>query len=254
MKILDTKFVKSFLTALKFLTCLPVKISKEDPDSSELSDSVVFFPIVGLVLGLILVICNFVFSIFLPAALVKIFLIGILVLITGGLHIDGLSDTVDALFSGKNKDRALEIMKESTVGPMGVVAIFGSLAIKYVVLLGLSGPGLYAVLLLFPVMGRIAMVIACWLFPYARSEGTAKVFVGNVNVRKVQIAILVTLIISFILQGFRGLMILGYVILATVLLGKYFVKKYDGITGDILGFINEVGEIVALLGATIVIF
>lgn len=190
---------------------------------------------------------------FLPTSIVKLILIVFLIIITGGLHLDGLSDTVDAVSSRETGDRALEIMRETTIGPIGAASVFIFLLAKYILLGEFFGTRLYAMLLLFPMIGRMGMVTACWMFPYARKEGIGKAFIGNAGVKEFMIAGLISFIVGFLLFGLRAIFILGFVILIVALIGRYFTKRFGGITGDILGFFNELGELVALLGGTVVI-
>jgi len=246
------KTIKPFLIALQVLTCFPVRLRKQ-PTVIESRKSLMFFPVIGLLLGSLLIGIEYLLSYVLAESLVKLLLLGTLVVITGGLHLDGVADTVDALVARKGRKESLQIMKDSTIGPMGVMAILGCLTIKYVVLLEFFIPRLYLVLLFFPLIGRMAMVFACRLFPYARGEGTGQAFIGKGGKIELIIAGLISIVTSYILLGPRGLIILGVVFVITILAGRLFVKKFGGITGDILGFMNEVGELVALIGAIIII-
>ena len=218
---------------------------KGEIDSVLLRKSIVFFPLVGLMLGGILVGLGFLLAGILPYTIVKLLLVIFLVIITAGLHLDGLADTIDAIASRKSREEALRIMKESTIGPMGVMAIVGCLLLKYFSFFEISG---YRAYLFFPMIGRMAMVIACRAFPYAREEGTGKAFIGNVSNFTIVVVLLISFVTSFVLMYYRGIIIMGIVIVLTVIAGKYFVEKFGGITGDNLGFINEVGEIIALIG------
>lgn len=244
--------MRLFLVALEFLTILPIRLRKET-DSKELAKSIMYFPVVGLFLGICLVILEYILSYFFPTSIVRLVLIGFLIFITGGLHIDGLADTIDALASRKKSEDALKIMRESTVGPIGASCIFIFILAKYIALGEFFGGRLYAMFLLFPMAGRMGMVTACCLFPYARAEGTGKAFITKGAAKEFIISGTISFIAGIILFRARALFILGSVIIIVVILGKYFTKKLGGITGDILGFINEIGELVALLGGTMVL-
>lgn len=243
--------LRLFLISLSFLTCIPVRL-KNKIKNEEFAKSIAFFPVIGLILGLLLILSEYLLTFILPGSIVKLLLVVILITLTSGLHIDGLADTVDALVSRKNKEDALRIMKESTIGPMGAMAIFGCLALKYLALQEFFYPTIYKLLLFFPLIGRMAMVTACWQFPYARNEGTGKVFIGKGGVKEFVIAGTVSLIVSFLLFSFKGLFILIITIISTIFLGNFLVKKFGGITGDNLGFLNELGELIALIGATVI--
>lgn len=238
-----------FLVALQFLTILPIRIKKE----VRLAKSLAYFSLVGLFLGLCLVVLEYILAYFLPTSIVRLILIVFLIAITGGLHLDGLADTIDAIASRKTGENGLKIMRESTIGPIGVISILVFLLAKYIAIGEFFGWRLYAMLLLFPMVGRMGIVTACYLFPYARDEGTGKIFIGNAGIKEFIIAGLTSFVVGFLLFGPRALFILGCVIVVVVFIGKYFTRRFGGITGDTLGFINEIGELVALLGGTVII-
>lgn len=244
--------LRLFLIAVQFLTRLPVRLKKK-AEPQEFSKSLVYFPIIGLLLGLGLVFTEYILAYFLPVSIVKLYLVCLLIVITGGLHLDGLADTIDALASGKCGKEALRVMAEGSIGPIGVAAVIICLATKYLVLLEFFGTKLYCVLLLFPMLGRMAIVTGCWLFSYARSEGIGKVFIDKNNSKEFMISFIITLIASVFLIGIRGIVILGCIILLVTLFGRYFSNRFGGITGDNLGFMNELGELVALVGVIVVI-
>lgn len=249
---LATFYMRLFLVALQFLTRLPIRLKKE-ADPKELGKSLAYFPLVGLFLGICLVVLEYSLSYFFPTSIVRLVLIAFLIFITGGLHIDGLADTIDAIASGEKGDDALKIMRESTVGPIGATCVFISILAKYIALGEFVGGRLYAMLLLFPMAGRMGMSTVCLLFPYARKEGTGKAFVSKGTTKEFIISGTISFIAGIILFRTRALFILGSIILIVMLTGKYFTKKFGGITGDIVGSINEIGELVALLGGTMVI-
>ena len=246
------KQLRLFLAAAQFLTIFPIRLKKEiNPE--EFGKALVYFPVVGLFIGLLLIFIEYIGSFFLPASVLKICLILFLIIITGGLHLDGLADTVDAVASRKKGEDALRLMREGTIGPLGAAAVMISLAVKYLVLMEFFGLKLYAVLLLFPLMGRIGIVTGCFLFSYARNEGTAKFFIGKHNRVGFVIAFVISFIAGAFIMGIRGLFILASIIFVVNVFGRYFTNRFGGITGDSLGFMNECGELVFLIGATVII-
>lgn len=246
------KQIRLFLIALGFLTILPVKPNGE-VDESEITSSAVYFPLVGFFLGIILVVLEYLTACFLPMSVVILILLTAMVIITGGLHLDGFADTIDALASGKSGKAGLELMHRGNTGPAGAGAITLSLAMKYFTISEFFGIGLYRALILFPMLGRMAVVLGCWLFPYARSSGTAKPFVKKIALKDFMVSFIITFIASIILSGIRGLAIMGFIMLLVIISGKYLVKRFGGITGDNLGFINELSELIALLGLCVVV-
>lgn len=240
--------MRLFLTALGFLTILPVRVKSENQ-----AGSLAFFPLAGLFLGVCLVVLEYILAYSLPASLVRLILIAFLIFVTGGLHLDGFADTVDAIASGEKGDTALRIMREPAVGPVGAAAVFLLLLAKYITLGEFFGWRLYAMLLFFPMAGRMGMVVMCWMFPYARNEGTGMAFVQNAEIKQLITAFLTALMAGVFLYGMRAVFILGFIFIVAILFGKFFVRRVGGITGDTIGFINELGELVALIGGTVVI-
>ena len=129
--------MKSLWLAIQFLTTIPINIKYKD--EKELPHALIFFPFVGLLLGLILAgINHLLFILNFNDLLSNVILIISLILLTGGIHLDGLADTFDALASRKNKEEMLEIMRDSHIGVMGVLSIVSILLLKISVLSSLS--------------------------------------------------------------------------------------------------------------------
>src|SRR3989338_5804758 len=121
--------MSSFLFALQFLTIIPVNIRHIDEKRS--AKAVIFFPLVGLFLGLILAAVNNLLLFFkFEGLLINTILVISLAILTGGLHLDGLADTFDALLSRKNKEQMLEIMRDSHIGAMGVLSLISVILLK----------------------------------------------------------------------------------------------------------------------------
>jgi len=240
----------SFLLALQFLTIIPIKINAIDRE--KFSQAMVYFPLVGLLLGFILFGINSLFFFFDFAQIsIDIILVISLAALSGGMHLDGLSDSFDAFLSRKNKQEMLEIMRDSHAGVMGVLSIISAILLKiallYAVSLTLKGKSL----LLLCVFSRWAMVFTMLLFPYARQEGKAKAFIENINIRVIAIATLITLIAAFLIWQINGLIVFAVIALSVFFIGKFINKKIGGITGDTLGAINEITEMVTLFAITI---
>ncbi|MBI5123898.1 MAG: adenosylcobinamide-GDP ribazoletransferase, partial [Candidatus Omnitrophica bacterium] len=118
--------MSSFLAALQFLTIVPISIKKISV--KQISRAVIYFPIVGLLLGLALWAADYLLILAQFDPLISnIIIVVLLIIATGGLHLDGLSDTSDALFGGRDKTEMLRIMRDPHVGTMGVLAIISTL-------------------------------------------------------------------------------------------------------------------------------
>jgi len=241
----------SILSAFQFLTILPFKVKRLTDGA--LAWAVVFFPIVGLVLGSILAGANyFLASYGFNEIASNIILVILLVILTGGLHLDGLSDTFDALFSGKSKEEMLAIMHDSHVGVMGVLAIISALLLK-IALLSVIGPELKVkALILMCVLSRWSMPLSIYSFPYARQNGKAKTFIDGMNIRIFLIATLIALVITYFLGGLIGISILGVTAACAYLTGIYIKSKIGGITGDTIGAVSELSEVIILVSFIIV--
>ncbi|MBS3921456.1 MAG: adenosylcobinamide-GDP ribazoletransferase, partial [Deltaproteobacteria bacterium] len=114
--------MKDFLRAISFLTILPVGKSLSFGEK-ELARSMAFFPLVGLVIGLLLALGYYLLSFLLPKAIVLWLTIGFLVFLTRGLHLDGFADTIDGLASGGSREKILEVMRDSRIGAFGVIGL-----------------------------------------------------------------------------------------------------------------------------------
>jgi len=239
--------MKNFLQALSFLTILPVG-RYAPPEETNLARSMAFFPLVGLVIGLILSLGNYLFSLLFPQTLALWLTIGLLVFLTRGLHLDGFADTLDGLGSGGTKERMLEVMKDSRIGAFGVVGLIMLIGGKYLALDRIPGSAIYHFLILMTIMGRSSMVLVCYRSPYARPEGgLAKPFSDNLRLREMVFSSASTCVIAFILQGWKGLLLFVAICLFSLGYRFFFIKKLGGITGDVLGAANELSELLCLL-------
>ncbi|MBU7318573.1 adenosylcobinamide-GDP ribazoletransferase [Paenibacillus sp. SM 69] len=256
--------------AFQFLTRLPVPV-KLDYNDALFRRSVVFYPLVGLVLGLIIAAVGLLLTSLLPPLPAAALLLGIWVLLTGALHLDGLMDTADGILSHRSRERMLEIMKDSRVGAMGVIAAVLVLLLKWSLLTELlpavatgSQGKLWLLLALVPLWTRWYMVvgIACW--PYARQAGSGMGgFFRGVGAGHAAGSGLVALLLSLCVvaagEAFGGLtlpfwhmvgivgILLAVTIGAGVLMSVSIHRKLGGLTGDTYGAMNELLEAALLL-------
>ncbi len=239
--------MKDFLQALSFLTILPVgrrSISEE----KELARSMAFYPLVGLVLGLLLYLGYWLFSFLFPKPLVLWATIALLAFLTRSLHLDGLADTIDGLGCGRTKEKILEVMRDSRIGSFGVIGLIVLIGAKYLSLDQLAKDSILASLILMTVMGRHSMVVVCYRSPYARSgEGLARPFTENLGPIETGVSAGTSFGIAFWLGGVKGILIFSGVTLFSLGYRLFFIKKVGGITGDILGAANECAELLCLV-------
>lgn len=236
----------SVLLAFQFLTILPFK-SKRFKDSA-LAWASAYFPFVGLVLGSILAgTNNILHSYGFGGIASNIILVILLVILTGGLHLDGLSDASDALFSHRPKEEMLAIMRDSRVGVMGVLAIVSVLLLK-IAFLSTIGPEFKTkTLVLMCVMSRWSMPLSMYFFRYARRIGKAKAFVDGMNIWIFIIATAMAIAITYFLGGLIGIAILGVVAVCACISDLYIKARIGGITGDTIGAVSELSEVVVLI-------
>jgi adenosylcobinamide-GDP ribazoletransferase len=238
---------EDFRIAGAFLTVLPVArgITMEP---QRLGRSMALFPAVGLALGLGLVVLHGLLAPVLPAAVLDLLLIILLVIVTGGLHLDGFADLIDGLAGGKDRQGMLRIMKDSRVGAMGAAGLILLLLLKYVSLHAVLPANKAAALIFFPVAGRWMQVMLAILCQYLRPEGgTGKAFVDHVGESEFLLGTATLVLAGLILFGFKGIPILLLLFGAAAVLKWYFEARLGGVTGDVLGAATETTEVATLL-------
>jgi len=238
--------MRTFFTALGFLTLFPFP-ARENFEENDLGRSMAFFPLVGLLLGGILLSIDYALSPFIPSRLLNIIIIAAMVLLTGGLHLDGFMDTLDGIGGGNNKEKILEIMRDSRVGAFGAMGIVFLVLIKWETLNSLEGDLKWKALILMPVISRWGMALLTHIAPYARSQGLGRPFVNGLSRKNVVFAMLLALIISFTASGVFGLLIMIIITGLCLLWSMWFIKKIGGVTGDVIGAFNETAELAVLL-------
>jgi len=233
--------------ALGFLTIYPLRASDVwTPET--LGSSMAYYPVVGIVIGLGLWGGYMVLSLVLPHALTSVLLLGVLLLMTGGLHVDGLADTVDGLCGGYSREERLRIFKDPHVGPMAVASVVLVLLAQYVSLNVLAPSAMLPALVLMATLSRYSMVQLAYFSPYARATGgLGEPFVRGITQYHLYAAVLLTLAATLLVGGMRGVVIGGVVSVATVGYQLYFRQRLGGITGDVLGATNEVNAVLVLL-------
>lgn len=239
--------MKTFFQALSFLTILPIghpSLSEE----KELARSMAFFPLVGLIIGLVLAVAHYLFSLLFSEPLSLWLTIGLLALLTGGLHLDGFADTMDGLGSGGSREKMLEVMRDSRIGAFGVISLILLIGAKYLALDQMTRASIPHALILMAVTGRNAMVLVCFRSPYARSgEGLAKPFSENLGGREIILSLATAFGIALFVMGIGGVVVFVVIGLLSLLYRYFFIRRLGGVTGDVLGGANELAELLCLL-------
>jgi len=236
----------SLLFALQFLTIIPLKL--KDHSEARMASSAAYFPLAGLLIGLLLAGTQTVFSFLgFPALSVAVIITLMLALLTGGMHLDGLADTADALMSNKSKKEMLAIMRDPACGALGSLSITSALLLKVALLFSLGSAMKAPAFISMCVVSRWGAVFQMYAFPYAREQGKASPFIKEGKPRYLLIATLFAGIILFFLLRSAGLMLLAFICLAAYLQGRSMRKLFGGITGDTIGACIELCEVAALL-------
>jgi adenosylcobinamide-GDP ribazoletransferase len=238
--------ILELLLAVQFLTRLPVTIKGEINDM-KMARSMSWFALVGLLLGALAAGVHALASLIFALPVSNFLTLAFLIFLTGNLHGDGLMDTADGLFSGRSKERMLEIMRDSLVGSHGVMAGILMITAK-LVLLGQMPPGSQGIALILALaLGRWSQVYGAALFPYARASGGVGNFTLHVGYRELLFNSAIVVILSLLLLELPALLLLGTVLVGTFLMEWYVAKKIGGVTGDTLGATNECIEVLSLL-------
>lgn len=230
------------LVAIQFLTKLPVPAAGELPQDA-LAESARFFPVVGAIVGLGAIALDLLVRAHVDRGVSVVLILVYLVVVTGGLHEDGLADAADGFGGGWTKDRVLAIMGDSNIGSFGALAIGCSLLARFVFLTGLPARNFYGVLLGGQVLGRWAMLpLAHWL-PSARCErGQGARIAQKTSATSLIVATTCMVIIVSIACGVAALAMIAVACGVAVLTGAYFRRRIDGITGDCLGATCQLTE------------
>lgn len=238
-----------------------------DVSEKDMGCASAFFPLAGLVQGLLLCVSAFLLLNVFQAEPANGLLLLVLVVTNGGFHLDGLADTFDAVASGGDKEKKLAIMKDSTTGPVGVIAIVLAVLLKYLLLNALffnsHAITYYSSLVLMPVFSRWTMVAAIFHAKSARQDGLGKIFIENTGPMELAIATLLTLSFSvavpytgnrvitgiFCCSGLSPLFLLAMPVLYvfSIVCVWFSAGKFGGMTGDTFGAVSEVSEILFLM-------
>ena len=233
-------------------------------------------PLVGLIIGAILVLAQLLTMMVNMSSLISgAIILGLYIFLTGGLHFDGMADTCDGVFSGRTREKALEIMRDSRLGVFGALGVFLTGLFYFVLFSEVPLAGL----LIFPLVGRACCLISASIAPYAREEGMGKA-VGleggavSVTAAAISLALVSFLTVPLLLLLFRlgsafprlagmcigsgffdlvmySLIAAGAAVFATVCVTAGFKKRLGGVTGDTFGAVIEGSSIVYLLVLTV---
>lgn len=231
--------IKNIIVAFQFLTSIPINVKT---DENNLKNSIAYFPLVGAVIGAILYSVFYLLNLNLNINIASALTILAYIILTRGLHLDGMMDTIDGFFSYKDRATILKIMKEPTVGSFAVLIaiVWGLLFFSALPQISFEG------FILIFTLSRYNTIIMPLVFSYPRESGTGKFFVENVNIKVFMTATALALIPILIFN----IVYIRYMIVSLVialLSGLWAKKMIGGITGDVLGFTMEVTNLILLI-------
>lgn len=222
---------------------------RREAGARELGRSVVYFPLVGVLLGFILLGLDRLFLLALPLAVVNVLLIIAMVILTGAIHLDGFIDTCDGALERGSPAERLKIMSDSRVGSFGVIGAVSLVLLKYAALAALPEDGAVRApaLVLMPLISRWAMVYAISAYPYARQVGTGKAFKEHASWQRFAISTAVVAVLASLLAGLSGLALIGAVWLTVAAVARFLKGRLGGLSGDTYGAVNELSEVMVLV-------
>ncbi|MBO8138067.1 MAG: adenosylcobinamide-GDP ribazoletransferase [Desulfotomaculum sp.] len=238
--------MRSFILAAGFLTVLPMG-KNITASESDIGRSLGWFPLVGMLIGAISVgVCWLLHTMGLNLA-ADVLAVLTPVFLTGGLHWDGLMDTADGILSYRDREKMLAIMKDSTVGAMGVLAAICILLLKIALVVEIPLPEKLYCLGILPVISRMCMVFSIVKFPYAREKGIGGIFAYHAGNKQLALAAAVTAAAIGLIWPWPGFLLVLWGLLFSVIFSSWVCRRLGGLTGDVYGAVTEITEAAVLM-------
>ncbi|MBB3243426.1 adenosylcobinamide-GDP ribazoletransferase [Pseudomonas sp. Tn43] len=236
-----------FWIALQFLSSLPIRLSGM-PTPEELGRSLLFYPLVGLLFGLILWGLNWLL-LGAPLLLHAALLLSVWVVLSGALHLDGLADSADAWLGGYgDRERTLTIMKDPRSGPIAVVTLVVVLLLKFAALLALLEQQHSVVLIIVPLISRSALLGLFLSTPYVRPGGLGQALADHLPRLGGKQVVAISAMACVLMAGLSGVWALVLAAVMFVWLRQVMVRRLGGTTGDTAGALLELLEVTMLVG------
>lgn len=242
--------IKRLILLLQFYTTIPIPFQFE-PSSQEFGKALALSPVVGMFLGLILFVGYSGLLLFFSPLIAAVLIMVLYIILTGGLHLDGLGDTFDGLFSNRPKEQMLEIMKDSRIGMNAALGVFCTLLLNITVISQLAVDNPISILLL-PIAGRTGIVICASLSTYPRLKGTGKDFIQNCTKKELTLALVLHFIFFLAFGGLWSLVVGIICVLSSLFFTFLLTRRIGGATGDILGAVCELTQCAFLLASYLV--
>lgn len=234
---------KNFLMLIQFMTRIPVPL-KLEYNEGKIQRAFKLFPLLGLLIALILLAVYWMTNRIIDNKLiVAMFVLIAEIIISGGLHLDGLADSFDGLFSYRSKEKMLEIMKDSRIGTNGVLILIITILLKVFLIAEIN----WEYLVLMPVFSRLSSVINAGIGNYARENGMAKILVDKTGKKDILISTILSGVIGYLFIGEYVFILLGIISIFSILFLRICEKKIGGVTGDTLGAVLELSSVLVLI-------
>ena len=229
----------------KFMTRIPIPI-KVDYDPKKLGKSIKFFPFVGLIIGFILYYTSIILVKFSKNNLINALIVIVIeLMVVGIIHIDGLCDTFDGLFSYREKEKMLEIMKDSRIGTNGAIILVLYFIAKILFISEIFSINL-KYLIIYPVLARLATPVNAAFSDYARKNGMSNFIISQNSAFEGIFSIILAAALSFLIFSFKGFELFLGAFLFIIFFMQFVKKKISGVTGDTMGAALELTTIFVL--------
>ena len=237
--------MKSFILMIQFMTRIPIPIEIK-MEKQTISRGIFFFPFIGMMVGAISWGLYFLFG-FINHEMGALGAVAGMLIATGGLHADGLSDTFDGFFSARSREKILEIMKDSRTGTFGVIAIVFDLLSRYIMIKNLDPAQVFLTLILLCGSSRLGAAMLITFGKSARKGGLGELFSASAGKVYFLISAAAYIAAGFFLAGLSFLILLSAMLLFCLVLMQRSYKIIGGLTGDVYGAAIELSEIIGLI-------
>jgi adenosylcobinamide-GDP ribazoletransferase len=243
--------MKQLVLMIQFLTRIPINIALDVRDE-DFTKGFKYFPAVGSIIGGLIYAIHFILRPYFSPFTTAIIIVLSYLYITGGLHMDGLSDSADGLFSGRSKDRVLEIMKDSRIGSNGALAMVFVILLKIAFMSEIDPGKVGLILLLMPMLSKYVVVFISNFSEYAREDGMGNWFIGKVTTGDFLFSTVYTLGITVLVKPQFVILLVGALMFGW-LFRRFCYSQIDGMTGDTIGALSELSDVVILcIGAVLI--
>ena len=242
------EYINDLLLFFQFFTRIPINKSL-NCEKENFRRGSIFFPVIGLFIGILQWLVFYFLMKVLPVNITALFVVMVPIVITGGLHVDGLGDTCDGFFSFKgDKNKIIEIMKDSTIGTYACIAIVFDMLTRYVAICTIIEMNLPLILIATPVIARFTVVFLSFIGKNAKETGSGNIFIGNIDMKRIVITGITTIILGTLLLGLsKSIILIASGLDLSFLFNQFCESKITGLTGDCLGANNELVEILVMI-------